>query len=206
MALRIALCERPASLRPLRRAVLSASAAVSRALVDGVRSVARDADRLAEAEPLRAEPVRAEPLREEALRPADAERPRAVDPDDDRLLPEPDRPLLEPEDDRPLLGEPEDDRALAERDWPVLPLRLRVLPLPLRLRVLPLPPEPEPDEPPLRDERDCVLAVSESSDEDDFEDLARLELPRGLVADISTSRGVECAGSRWSGRTGYGRQ
>ncbi len=186
MALRIALRERPASLRPLRRAVLLTSAAVSRALADGERSAAAEADRRAEAEPLRAEP-----LREEALR---VEAPRA-------------------EDDRPLPADPEEDRALAERDWrvpPLLalrPLPLRLLPLrllALRLLALPLrllaprllPPEREPDEPPRRDGRDCVLSVPAPSDEDDFADLERLELPRGLVVDISTSRRVECAGSR----------
>jgi hypothetical protein len=174
------------------------------------------------AEPLRAELLRAEPLRAEVLRP-ELDRPRLELDDDRPLLALPPLPLL------PLLALPLRLPPLALRLLPLPPLALRLLPLrllalrlpplplpllalrllPLRLLVRPLPellPEPEFDERPLRDDRDGVLAASAPSDDDDFEDPERLELPRGLVADISTSRGVECAGSRWSGRTGYGRQ
>jgi hypothetical protein len=120
-----------------------------------------------------------------------------------RLLPELPEPLPElPElpELRPLPELPE-LRPLPE--LPELP-ELRLLP---ELRPAPelrlLPPEPEPDERPLPEARDRVLGFSELSDEDALDDRDRLELPRGPVADISTSPVVGCAGS-W-GRLRRGR-
>jgi hypothetical protein len=141
-----------------------------------------------------------------------------------RLLPELPEPLPELPELRPLPEPPElpELRPLPElpelRPLPELPElpELRLLPelpeLP-ELRLLPelrpapelrlLPPEPEPDERPLPEARDRVLGFSELSDEDALDDRDRLELPRGPVADISTSPVVGCAGS-W-GRLRRGR-
>ncbi len=228
IALSTACCERSASPPPLRRALLSASPAVSRAdddgasplpLPDAARLCLADVGRLrlAGVDRLRLDPeadrLLPEPEAERLLPEPDAERllpePDAErllpDPEAERLLPDPDaeRLLPDPEAERLLPPDPEDDRPLADRDCRVPLAALRVLPL----RVLPpeLRLEPDPDEPPLLLALERVFAALLSSEDDDFADLERLELPRGLVADISTSGVSECAGPRTMGRTGRNR-
>jgi hypothetical protein len=115
------------------------------------------------------------PLREEAARVPlpEPERPRLAEPEpeDERLDPEDDE-RLDP-DERP---DPEDERPPVDFEDESLLLFADAR------RV-----EREPAERPLPDAFDWALGVSELSDDEAPDDLERLEPPRGLVADISTS-------------------